>query len=55
MKPASRSLKRRILSAGAWTMAGYGSSLVLRLLGNLVIARLLSPEVFGIMAVVTSI
>ena len=36
-------------------MAGYGTVLVLRLLGNLVIARLLVPEVFGIMAVATSI
>jgi O-antigen/teichoic acid export membrane protein len=36
-------------------MAGYGTGLFLRLLGNLVIARLLSPEVFGIMAVATSI
>jgi O-antigen/teichoic acid export membrane protein len=36
-------------------MAGYGTALVLRLLGNLIIARLLSPDVFGIMAVATSI
>jgi O-antigen/teichoic acid export membrane protein len=55
MPPLSRSLKKRVLSASAWTMAGYGTALVLRLLGNLVIARLLSPEVFGIMAVATSI
>jgi O-antigen/teichoic acid export membrane protein len=55
MNPASRSLKQRVLSASAWSMAGYGTALVLRLLGNLVIARLLSPEVFGIMAVATSI
>jgi O-antigen/teichoic acid export membrane protein len=55
MNPASRSLKQRVLSASAWSMAGYGTALILRLLGNLVIARLLSPEVFGIMAVATSI
>ena len=55
MSPVSRSLKQRILSASAWTMTGYGTSLVLRLLGNLIVARLLSPEVFGIMAVATSI
>jgi O-antigen/teichoic acid export membrane protein len=55
MSPVSQPLKRRILSASAWTMGGYGTALVLRLLGNLVIARLLSPEVFGIMAVATSI
>jgi O-antigen/teichoic acid export membrane protein len=55
MNPASRSLKQRVLSASAWSMGGYGTALVLRLLGNLIIARLLSPEVFGIMAVATSI
>ncbi len=55
MNPASRSLKQRVLTASAWSMAGYGTALVLRLLGNLIIARLLSPEVFGIMAVATSI
>ncbi|MDU6375273.1 MAG: oligosaccharide flippase family protein, partial [Bradyrhizobium sp.] len=55
MTQPSRSLKRRILNASAWTVAGYGSALVLRLLGNLIIARLLAPEAFGIMAVATSI
>jgi O-antigen/teichoic acid export membrane protein len=55
MNPVSRSLKQRVLSASAWSLVGYGTALVLRLLGNLIIARLLSPEVFGIMAVATSI
>jgi O-antigen/teichoic acid export membrane protein len=49
------SLKTRVLNAGSWTLAGSGSMLVLRLLGNLVISRLLSPEVFGIMAVCTAV
>ena len=55
MRPASQSLKKRILNASAWTLAGYGAALFLRLLGNIVIARLLSPEVFGIMAVCNAI
>ena len=55
MRLPSHSLKRRILNAGTWTVAGYGTALVLRLLGNLVIARLLSPDVFGIMALCSSI
>ena len=55
MRPASRSLKQRTLYASAWTLAGYGTSLVLRLLGNLIIARLLSPDVFGVMAVCTAV
>ncbi len=49
------SLKARVLSASSWTLAGYGSALILRLLGNLVISRLLAPEVFGIMAVCSAI
>jgi O-antigen/teichoic acid export membrane protein len=55
MTEAPRSLKHRVLSAGAWTFVGYGAALVLRLLGNLVISRLLSPDVFGIMAVCTAV
>ena len=49
------SLKARVLRAGSWTLVGYGTALVLRLLGNLVISRLLAPEVFGIMAVCNAI
>src|ERR1700730_3657475 len=49
------SLKTRVFNAGSWTIAGHGSMLVLRLFGNLVISRLLSPEVFGIMAVCTAV
>src|SRR5260221_5774066 len=49
------SLKTRVLTAGSWTVAGHGSMLVLRLLGNLIISRLLAPEVYGIMAVCTAV
>jgi O-antigen/teichoic acid export membrane protein len=55
MTKVPRSLKHRVLNAGAWTFVGYGAALVLRLLGNLVISRLLSPDVFGIMAVCTAV
>jgi len=55
MTKAPRSLKHRVVKAGAWTLVGYGSALVLRLLGNLVIARLLTPDAFGIMAVCTAV
>ena len=49
------SLKTRVLNAGSWTIAGHGLMLFLRLVGNLIISRLLSPEVFGIMAVCTAV
>src|SRR2546430_654555 len=48
-------LKARVLRAGSWTLVGYGTALVLRLLGNLIISRLLAPEVFGVMAVCNAV
>lgn len=45
------SLKRRVLSASAWSIAGYGLSQIIRFGSNLLMTRLLVPEVFGIMAI----
>jgi O-antigen/teichoic acid export membrane protein len=50
-----RSLKERALRAGGWSFAGYGLSLALRLGGNLVMTRLLVPEMFGVMAIATMV
>lgn len=47
------SLLKAALSAGLWTLGGHASSQVLRLLGNLLLTRLLAPESFGVMAVAT--
>jgi O-antigen/teichoic acid export membrane protein len=49
------SLLKAALAATTWTLAGHGSSQVLRLLGNLLLTRLLAPESFGVMAVATVI
>ncbi len=38
-----------------WTVGGFGSSQVLRFLGNLILTRLLLPEYFGLMAFVNSL
>ena len=43
-------LRHRILRAGAWTLAGHIASQILRLGSNLIMTRLLVPEMFGIMA-----
>ncbi len=43
---------KQALSGSAWTIIGYGFSQVLRLGGNLVLAHLLFPAAFGIMALV---
>jgi O-antigen/teichoic acid export membrane protein len=46
-------LRGRAMRGSAWTIAGYGISQVLRLATNLILTRLLFPEAFGLMALVT--
>ncbi len=45
------SLRTRVLSAGSWSMGGYALNQLIRLATNLVLTRLLVPEVFGVMAI----
>lgn len=47
------SILKAAMTAGFWTLAGHGTSQVLRLLGNLLLTRLLMPESFGVMSVAT--
>jgi O-antigen/teichoic acid export membrane protein len=50
------SASRRVLMAfrgGTWTAAGYGASQVVRLASTLVLARLVAPQAFGLVALVT--
>ena len=49
--PAQISLKQRALNAGVWSLAGYGCNQALRFGSNLLMTRLLVPEVFGVMAI----
>lgn len=37
-----------------WTILGYGSTQLIRLVSNLILARILFPEAFGLMALITS-
>ncbi len=46
-------LRSRVFSGALWTLATFASQNVLRLATNLVMARLLFPEAFGLMALVT--
>src|SRR5215470_3170600 len=48
-----KSLKRRVLSASVWSLSGYAVSQALRFGTNLVMTRLLVPEMFGVMAIAT--
>jgi O-antigen/teichoic acid export membrane protein len=46
----NQSLRSRVLRAGAWTLMGHVASQMLRLGSNLIMTRVLLPEMFGIMA-----
>ncbi len=49
------SLKQRALRAGAWSSIGYGLSQAIRLGNNLIMTRLLAPDMFGVMAIATMV
>ena len=49
------SLKKLAMRGAIWTIAGYGSSQLLRFGGNLILTRLLIPEYFGLMAFVNTL
>jgi len=51
--PDTSSLRRKTVVGAVWTFAGYGGAQVLRLASNLVLTRLLAPEYFGAMTLIT--
>jgi O-antigen/teichoic acid export membrane protein len=53
--PPPKSLKTRAIHAIGWTLASDGGSQVIRLISTIVLTRLLLPDMFGLMAVVTII
>jgi len=44
--------RKRVFTAGFWVIGVFGLSQLLRLGGNLVVTRLLEPEMFGLMAII---
>ncbi len=48
------SANRRAIVATIWTLVGYGGSQSLRLASNLILTRLLVPELFGLMSLITT-
>lgn len=54
-QPKPATLKQRVLRAGGWTLAGHGLGQVIRLGSNLVMTRLLVPEMFGVMLIATTV
>lgn len=55
LSPNTMTLKGRVLRAGGWTVAGHGLSQVIRFGSNLLMTRLLVPEMFGVMAIASMI
>lgn len=53
MNQKKKSLKQRTINSGIWVLSGRVSSQALRLVSNLILTRLLIPEMFGVMAIVT--
>jgi O-antigen/teichoic acid export membrane protein len=47
---SSRNLKQKVLHSAKWTLLGHGASQVLRFGSNLILTRLLAPDMFGVMA-----
>ncbi|MER2507287.1 MAG: oligosaccharide flippase family protein [Amaricoccus sp.] len=43
----------RAMRSSAWTLGGYGAAQAIRLASNLILTRILFPETFGMMALVT--
>ncbi len=52
MTTAKSNAKQTAMRGSMWTLGGYGASQVIRLGSNLILARLLFPGAFGLMALV---
>jgi len=48
---AALTLRERVLRAGGWSLAGFGAGQGIRLASNLIMTRLLAPEMWGVMAI----
>src|SRR5262245_23375708 len=52
-RPEPQSLKKLVVRGSLWAMVGFGAAQVLRFVSNAVMTRLLYPEAFGLMALVS--
>ncbi|MBD1912804.1 MULTISPECIES: oligosaccharide flippase family protein [unclassified Leptolyngbya] len=51
---STTSLNKLAVNGAFWTVLGYGASNGLRFIGNLILTRLLAPELFGLMALMNT-
>lgn len=49
---SASSVKKLAIRGAAWTMVGYGASQIIRFGSNLILTRLLAPDLFGLMSIV---
>jgi len=48
-------LKSKNLASAIWIFGGFGAAQFIRLMSNLVLTRLLAPEMFGLMLLVSAV
>ena len=51
LDPRKSTLKQRLLGAARWTLVGHFTAQLLRFGSNLILTRLLAPDLFGVMSV----
>lgn len=52
MENQANSFKSRVINSSMWTLVGYGWAQLARLISNVILAKLLFPEAFGLMMLV---
>ena len=55
MQSKPKNLKKRVFTASSWVIVGHFFTQLIRFSGNLILTRLLIPEMFGVMALVNVI
>lgn len=53
--PSAQALESKAIHASFWTIIDYGGSMALRVVNSLILTRLLMPEHFGLMTLVTTL
>jgi O-antigen/teichoic acid export membrane protein len=48
-----KNLKKRVINSSMWTLGSYGGRQLIRLGSNVILAKLLFPEAFGLMMLVS--
>jgi len=49
------SVLARLGRGSLWTLIGFGGNIILRMLSSLILTRIFLPDIFGLMAIITSI